>query len=135
IGKYNDTSKNPDLSDVYGIDVKGQGDLGSQVEAKIVGGPNTKAGTTVGGVFGTGTSVDTKDIDKNIDKAAKSDVNSQLPTALAALKASDQEISAASNTVKTANEDAKASADAALAAHYLVEEQKAGEEKSMRRRN
>ena len=129
IRKYYDVSQDPELAKLYGVPTKGGGDLGSKVEGQVVGGAQVPKGVTVGGLFGTGTSVDTKDIDKNIDKAAKGDVNSGLVTALAALKAADHDFEADSAAVASANKAAKAAAEEAEAAHFLVEEQKAAEEK------
>jgi hypothetical protein len=129
ISKYNDASKDPALADVYGIPAKGPGDLGSKVEGKVVGGKDDKSGTTVGGVFGTGTTVDTKDLDSKIDKAAKGDVNSPLAKALNNFKAVDQEFNKAASAVIGATAAAKSAGHEAEAAHLLIEEQKATEEK------
>ncbi len=129
ITKYNVASNDPVLADLYGVPASGPGDLAGKVEGKIVGGKNDPSGTTVGALFGAGTSVDTKDIQGNVSKAAHGDVNSPLVSAIAAFKASDHDFNAESANVDAANKAALAAANEAEAAHFLKEEAKAGEEK------
>jgi hypothetical protein len=129
IKKYNDASKDPELSDVYGVEVIGKGDMASQVEAKVVGGGQGRGGTTLGHLFGGGASVDTKDINSDIERIAKGDVNSPFVSAMIAVKAAEQDVKAESLAVSAANLDAKSAGEAVAAARFLIEENKANVEK------
>jgi len=129
IDKFNAASNDPVLADLYGVPAKGPGDLGSKVESKVVGGRNDRSGTTVGGLFGTGTAIDTKSVAGNIDKAAHGDVNSQLVVAMAAFKAADHDFKAESAGVQASIEQAHSAGHELEAANFLKEELKAGQEK------